>query len=147
MIDDDNKMSAFEESGKKSTSESSSQCKKKISKGPTIFIHQDEVSDLDDVPEDDVLLFVLVLMINGVLKREPQRFASPSFIIGIIIALFCSNRERDERDEKERNSTLSEIAITLSFSTLLFSLWLLFFGTKKRLKSFEKRVPWRRCGS
>ena len=77
-------------------------------------------------------------MTNGVLKREPRHFASSSFIIGIIIALFCSNRERNERDEKERNSTLSEIAISLSFSPLLFSLWLLFLWHKKTTQIVRK---------
>ena len=75
--------------------------------------------------------------------KQKRAFLPP--FIGIIA--LCSKRETRERDEKEWNSTLSEIAISLSFSPLLFSLWLLFFGTKKRLKSFEKRVPWRRCGS
>ena len=143
-------MLAFEESGKKSPSESRFECKKKIlerTDKERFLSTKHEVSDLDDVPEDDALLVLMLLMINGVLKREPRHFASPSFIIGIVIALFCSHRERNERDEKERNSTLSEIAITLSFSPLLFSLWLLFFWYKKTTKIFQKRVPWRRCGS
>ena len=75
--------------------------------------------------------------------KQKRAFLPP--FIGILA--LCSKRETRERERRERNSTLSEIAISLSFSPLLVSLWLLFFGIKKRLKSFEKRVPWRRCGS
>ena len=54
-----------------------------------------------------------------------------------ILAL-CSKRETRERERRERNSTLSEIAISLSFSPLLFSLWLLFLWYKKTTQIVRK---------
>ena len=66
--------------------------------------------------------------------KQKRAFLPP--FIGILA--LCSKRETRERDERERNSTLSEIAISLSFSPLLFSLWLLFLWYKKTTQIVRK---------
>ena len=94
-----------------------------------------DVSDLDDVPEDDDALLVFMLLMKREprrAKKQPNRKEPFSPVHRYPRSLFQKRDERErERDEKERNSTLSEIAICLSFSPLLFSLWLLFLCTKK----------------
>ena len=100
-----------------------------------------------DVPEDDALLVFMLLM-----KREPRRAKSSQTEKSLSPpvnryprSLFQKRNER-ERDEKEiqRYLKLRLVSRSLPFSSRCgcFSC-----GTKKRLKSFEKRVPWRRCGS
>ena len=113
-------MLVFEESGNVFPSESSFECKKILERTDKerFLSTKHEVSDLDDVLEDDGAVGVHVVDETRATTRKKaakQKRAFLPLFIGIIA--LCSKRETRERDEKGRgNSTLSEIAISLSFS-------------------------------
>ena len=124
--------------------------KKKNSRKDRFLSTKHEVSDLDDVPEDDddALLVFMLLM-----KREPRRakkqpnrkepFSPRSSVSSLSVPKEKRERETNEK-EIQRYLKLRLVSRSLPFSSRCgcFSL-----VRKKRLKSFEKRVPWRRCGS
>jgi hypothetical protein len=104
-------MLAFEESGKKSPSESRFECKKKIlerTDKERFLSTKHEVSDLDDVLEDDALLVFMLLM-----KREPRRakkqpnrkepFSPRSSVSSLSVPKEKRERERERETRKKFN--------------------------------------------
>ena len=114
--------------------------KKKFSKGPTKndFYPPNEVSDLDEMFPKMMRCWCSCCWWNE--SHDAQKSSQTEKSLSPPVHRYPRSlfQKRNERERRERNSTLSEIAISLSFSPLLFSLWLLFLWYKKTTQIVRK---------